>query len=171
MTTAHERTNAVTETRRFLQMLASDDSCANNCDLGAEAVRLLRYYPLDVDLDVSAAALPNLWTSPCRGIAEAEHGRPVLLNDAEQGLKAALAGEIQSEDEFREEHKMPSKNPIALTVALRTMHELAMADGDLGYEYWHGIGKLLQRASDMQAEIDSLNEELERHRSIRAKSG
>ncbi|RQT42826.1 hypothetical protein DF046_37465 [Burkholderia cepacia] len=66
---------------------------------------------------------------------------------------------------------MPSKNPIALTVALRTMHELAMADGDLGYEYWHGIGKLLQRASDMQAEIDSLNEELERHRSIRAKSG
>ncbi|WP_175691691.1 type II toxin-antitoxin system Phd/YefM family antitoxin [Burkholderia anthina] len=32
---------------------------------------------------------------------EAEHGRLVLLNDAENGLKDALAGRIQSEEAFR----------------------------------------------------------------------
>ena len=170
MTTAHERTNAVVETRRFLQMLASDNNCADNCHLEEEAVRLLRYYPLDVDLDVSAAALPNLWSSPCRGIAEAEHGRCDLLDDAALGLKAVLAGEIQSEDEFRTEHKMPSNNQSDLAIALRTIHELAMAEGDLGYEYWHGIGKLLQRAASMQAEIDSLGAELERYRAVHAKT-
>lgn len=170
MTTAHERTSAVVDTRRFLQKLASDNSCANNCDIGEEAVRLLRYYPLDVDLDVSAAALPNLWSSPCRGIAEAEHGRFVLLDDAEEGLTAALAREVQSDDKFRKERKVPSNNQFDLAIALRTIHELAMAEGDLGYEYWHGIGKLLQRASSMQAEIDSLGVELERYRAIHAKT-
>ncbi|WP_232484178.1 BPSL0761 family protein [Burkholderia ubonensis] len=171
MTTADERTNAVVETRAFLQMLASDSNCAPHNDLRELAVRLLRYYPLDVDLDVSAVALPNLWASPCYGIAETEHGRPILLNDPEQGFEMTIAGEVQSEDEFQEEYKILSRNPIDLAVALRTIHELAMADGDLGYEYWHGIGKLLQRASDMQAEIDALSEELERYLAICAKSG
>jgi antitoxin (DNA-binding transcriptional repressor) of toxin-antitoxin stability system len=32
---------------------------------------------------------------------EAEHGRLVLLNDAENGLRDALAGRVQSEEEFR----------------------------------------------------------------------
>jgi antitoxin (DNA-binding transcriptional repressor) of toxin-antitoxin stability system len=32
---------------------------------------------------------------------EAEHGRLVMLDDAEKGLKDALAGRVQSEDEFR----------------------------------------------------------------------
>ncbi|WP_244124066.1 BPSL0761 family protein [Burkholderia gladioli] len=170
MTTAHERTSAVVGTRRFLRMLASDISYANTCDLGEEAVRLLRHYPLDVDLDVSATALPNLWRSPSHGIAEAEHGRFAMLDDAKEGLTASHGGEMQSEDEFREEHKMPSNNQIDLAIALRTIHELAVAEGDLGYEYWHGIGKLLQRASGMQAEIDSLGAELERYRAIHAKT-
>lgn len=63
MTTARERTNAVVETRRFLQMLASDDSHTNQRDTREVAIRLLRHYPLDIDLAVSAAALPNIWTS------------------------------------------------------------------------------------------------------------
>ncbi|WP_206951479.1 type II toxin-antitoxin system Phd/YefM family antitoxin [Trinickia acidisoli] len=33
---------------------------------------------------------------------EAEHGRLVLLSDAEKGLKDALAGRVQSEEEFRQ---------------------------------------------------------------------
>ncbi|QSN63821.1 hypothetical protein JYK05_14720 (plasmid) [Caballeronia sp. M1242] len=53
-----------------------------------------------------------------------------------------------------------------LTVALRKIHELALADGDLRYAYWHEIGQLLQRANRMQAEIDSLSEELERCRAM-----
>ncbi|MBC8752263.1 type II toxin-antitoxin system Phd/YefM family antitoxin [Paraburkholderia podalyriae] len=32
---------------------------------------------------------------------EAEHGRLVLLHDAEEGLKAALADKVQSEEEFQ----------------------------------------------------------------------
>ncbi|HDR9104563.1 TPA: hypothetical protein QDB04_001382 [Burkholderia vietnamiensis] len=65
---------------------------------------------------------------------------------------------------------MPSSEQRDLAIALRTIHELAMADGDLGHEYWHGIGKLLRRASSMQAEIDSLGAELERYRAIHAKT-
>lgn len=170
MTTANERTNAVVETRAFLQMLASDSNCTPPNNLGEEAVRLLRHYPLDVDLDISASALPNLWTSPCGDIADTEHGRLVCLNDAEEELKVAHADGIQSGRESRKERETPSNNQCDLAIALRTIHELAMADGDLGYEYWHGIGTLLQRASDMQVEIDSLIEELERYRTTHGRT-
>ncbi len=60
----------------------------------------------------------------------------------------------------------PAEGHIDLTIALRTVHELAVAEGDLGYEYWHTVGKLLSRASLMQAEIDSLNKDLERCRAM-----
>lgn len=56
---------------------------------------------------------------------------------------------------------MPSEGLIDLEIALRKIHELAMADGDLGYEYWHQVGQLLRRAAEMQGEIDALNQELE----------
>jgi len=52
-------------------------------------------------------------------------------------------------------------NSIDLEIALRKIHELAMADGDLGYAYWYQVGQLLKRAADMQAEIDALSKELE----------
>ncbi|CAB3795556.1 hypothetical protein LMG28614_04199 [Paraburkholderia ultramafica] len=64
MTTPAERTKAVIETRRFLQMLASDDSLTDPSKIREAAMRLLRHYPLDVDLAVSAAAFPNVWLSP-----------------------------------------------------------------------------------------------------------
>lgn len=55
---------------------------------------------------------------------------------------------------------MPA-NHIDLNIALRKPHELALADGDLGYEYWHSISQLLKRAAGMQAEIKRLTSELE----------
>jgi hypothetical protein len=63
MTTANERTEAVIAVREFLEMLAASD-----CDVGDEirvaATRLLRHYPLDVDIATSAAALPGIWVDP-----------------------------------------------------------------------------------------------------------
>lgn len=59
---------------------------------------------------------------------------------------------------------MSSTPPIDLDIALRKIHELAMADGDLGYAYWYQVGELLKRAADMQAEIDSLSRELGKYR-------
>lgn len=59
---------------------------------------------------------------------------------------------------------MPENSSIDLEIALRKIHELAMADGDLGYAYWYQIGQLLKRAAGMQAEIDALSKELERCR-------
>ncbi|MCZ2897045.1 hypothetical protein MTR01_23795 [Burkholderia thailandensis] len=56
---------------------------------------------------------------------------------------------------------MHSENRIDLKVALQKIHELAMADGDLGYAYWYHVGQLLQRAATMQSEIDVLAKELE----------
>lgn len=56
---------------------------------------------------------------------------------------------------------MTSENCIDITIALRKIHELAMAEGDLGYEYWYRVGQLLKRASGMQVEIDCLRKRLE----------
>jgi hypothetical protein len=53
------------------------------------------------------------------------------------------------------------ENNLDLEVALRKIHELAMADGDVGYAYWYEVGQLLRRAAGMQAEIDLLKKELE----------
>jgi hypothetical protein len=35
---------------------------------------LLRHYPTAVDIDVSAAALPNLWAEPAKVARRREHG-------------------------------------------------------------------------------------------------
>lgn len=59
---------------------------------------------------------------------------------------------------------MSQNDSIDLEIALRKIHELAMADGDLGYAYWYQIGQLLKQAAGMQAEIDALSKELERCR-------
>ncbi|MCY0857544.1 hypothetical protein [Cupriavidus sp. D39] len=61
------------------------------------------------------------------------------------------------------------ENQIDLDIALRKFHELALADGDLGYEYWHRVGQLLRRAAGMQSEIDALSRELEKCRARREK--
>ncbi len=65
---------------------------------------------------------------------------------------------------------MPSDNQIDLNIALRKIHELALADGDLGCAYWNEVGRLLRRAADMQGEIDALSQELELCRARLAKT-
>ena len=62
---------------------------------------------------------------------------------------------------------MTSENPIDLDIALRKLHELALEDGDLGYEYWHRVAQLLRRAASMESEIEALSQELERCRARR----
>ncbi|WP_283093889.1 hypothetical protein [Burkholderia pseudomallei] len=47
-------------------MLASSDDVASRNEIQAFAVRLLRHYPPDLDLDVSAVALPGVWAAPER---------------------------------------------------------------------------------------------------------
>lgn len=64
---------------------------------------------------------------------------------------------------------MTSVNPIDLKVAIRKLHELALEDGDLGYEYWHRIAQLLRRAASMESEIEALSKELEKCRAKRGK--
>lgn len=59
---------------------------------------------------------------------------------------------------------MPTENEIDLNIALDKLHELALASGDLGYEYWYRVSQLLRKAAGMQAEIDALSRELERCR-------
>ncbi|WP_429251434.1 BPSL0761 family protein [Paraburkholderia sp. GAS333] len=64
MTNAYERTQSVVETRKFLQTLARADEVTIRGLVQSVAVCLLRHYPLDVDLEVSAAAMPELWAPP-----------------------------------------------------------------------------------------------------------
>ena len=65
---------------------------------------------------------------------------------------------------------MPSDNKLDLDIALRKIHELALADGDLGYAYWHQVGRLLRRLADRQRDTDALNQELELCRGRLAKA-
>lgn len=65
---------------------------------------------------------------------------------------------------------MNSENQIDLDIALRKIHELAMAEGDLGYAYWYQVGQLLRRAAEMQSEIDMLADELKECRVQLAKA-
>ena len=67
----------------------------------------------------------------------------------------------------REGDNMSQENGINLEIALKKIHELALADGDLGYSYWHQVGQLLKRAAGMQDTIDALSKELERCRARR----
>jgi hypothetical protein len=67
MTTPHERTRTVVQTREFLEKLASDDAPGTHHEVQAEAIRLFRHYPLDFDLERSSTALPDVW-GPLRGI-------------------------------------------------------------------------------------------------------
>lgn len=45
---------------------------------------------------------------------------------------------------------------LDLTLALRTLHQLALEEGDLGYEYWYRVRKLLESAASMADRIDEL---------------
>ncbi|WP_082991769.1 BPSL0761 family protein [Paraburkholderia tropica] len=67
MTIPYERTKAVIETRELLQLLASSDGSAMPCRIHDLARHLLRHFPLNVDLDVSAAVLPNIWATVKKG--------------------------------------------------------------------------------------------------------
>ena len=53
---------------------------------------------------------------------------------------------------------------VDLSEALETLHALALNSGDLGYRYWWQISQLLQQADGMQAELESLRQELARCR-------
>ena len=64
MTTACERTKAVIETRKLLQTLSSADEVTIHGLIQSVAVCLLRHYPLDIDLEMSASALPIVWAPP-----------------------------------------------------------------------------------------------------------
>lgn len=56
---------------------------------------------------------------------------------------------------------MSAPDILDLTLALRTVQELGMEDGDLGYAYWSRVRQLLEEAAGMQAQIDALSFELE----------
>ncbi|WP_336298102.1 hypothetical protein [Paraburkholderia bryophila] len=47
-------------------MLARADEITVDGLIQTVALGLLRHYPLDIDLDVSASALPGLWAAPKR---------------------------------------------------------------------------------------------------------
>jgi hypothetical protein len=67
MTTPDERSRAVMETRWFLETLVGACEPIDVPGLvQSVAEGLLRNYPLDVDLMVSASALPELWGDPSR---------------------------------------------------------------------------------------------------------
>jgi hypothetical protein len=45
---------------------------------------------------------------------------------------------------------------LDLEPALRRMHEWGLSDGDVGYEYWHQVAKLLKSATSLKARVAEL---------------
>jgi hypothetical protein len=74
MTTPDERTKAVIGARGFLEILARADEVNISHLVQSVATGLLRHYPRDLDLRVSASAAPNVWSYPERGQASNEDG-------------------------------------------------------------------------------------------------
>ncbi len=65
MTTPDERTRAVVDTRRFLELLCSATGTSGvGPELREDACRLLRHYPEPGDLQLVATALPLFWGHP-----------------------------------------------------------------------------------------------------------
>ncbi|MDR5794525.1 hypothetical protein QCE49_14180 [Caballeronia sp. LZ008] len=73
MTTPAERTKAVLGTRDFLEILSRADEVTIHGLVQSVAASLLRHYPLKVDLDLSAAALPTVWAPPSTPGGKGEH--------------------------------------------------------------------------------------------------
>lgn len=46
--------------------------------------------------------------------------------------------------------------PLDLSIALRKLHELALAEGDLGYAYWFAVARLLKDAQQMTERVSDL---------------
>lgn len=64
MTMPDERTRAVLDTRRFLETLADGDEISVGGLARTVAIGLLRHYPNNLDLDISASVLPSVWARP-----------------------------------------------------------------------------------------------------------
>ncbi len=62
MTTPSERTRAVVETRKFLSMIERDKTLPEALRYRAEG--LLRHYPMNGCLALTATALPAWWMEP-----------------------------------------------------------------------------------------------------------
>jgi hypothetical protein len=62
MTTPHERTCSIVQAREFLQELRSSPEVPES--VRNEAHRLLRHFPSDGDLLITASAFPNWWATP-----------------------------------------------------------------------------------------------------------
>ncbi len=102
MTTPHERTKAVTDTRELLRTLASAHEITIGGLVQTVAPRLLRHYPLDIDLDVSAAALPEIWAAPKPGRAQQQ---PQTIKEAPS------AGAVLTRAAIKEK-MMTSRRPV-----------------------------------------------------------
>jgi hypothetical protein len=72
MTTPTERTKSVLDTRDFLEMLSDAAEVTIPGLVQSVATCLLRHYPLKIDLDITAAALPTVWAPPSTPGAEEE---------------------------------------------------------------------------------------------------
>ena len=78
MTTPVERTKAVVDTRDFLEMLSTAEEVSIRGLVQSLANCLLRHFPSNLDLDVTASAVPTIWATPSapgRMEVRAAHGR------------------------------------------------------------------------------------------------
>jgi len=60
----NERTKAAIETRQFLKTVLDAEDEIMWSLVRSLAFQLLRHYPLNADIDLSASTLPGVWTPP-----------------------------------------------------------------------------------------------------------
>ena len=81
MTTPEERTQAVMQTKRFLERLCSNGSTSYEVpeEIRRTARRLLKHYPGGAHLDQAAVAWPGSWAGERRGQTPSQEHAPSYL--------------------------------------------------------------------------------------------
>ncbi|KAK43912.1 hypothetical protein BG60_09235 [Caballeronia zhejiangensis] len=70
MTSPSDRTRAVLDTRWFLQTLAEGEQTSIAGLVRSVAIGLLRHYPTDTEMAVSATVAPTIWSAPRKDRAD-----------------------------------------------------------------------------------------------------
>ncbi|MFL9917974.1 hypothetical protein PQR75_21785 [Paraburkholderia fungorum] len=101
MTTPAERTKAVLDARDFLSLLAASPEVTIRGLVQSVAIGLLRHYPVKVDMDASASALPGVWAHPTFECPKNWHRRIAPFRWSQHGLTSSVSSE--------DNHAAPSK--------------------------------------------------------------
>ncbi|MFM0498410.1 hypothetical protein PQQ88_26300 [Paraburkholderia caledonica] len=145
MTTPSERTRLIWDSRETLRMLARAEVITIGCLIQTVAQGLRRHYPLDTDLNVSAAALPEAWevtdSRVSRSVSALErlaYIRGPVITARLRVTEKKMTGQHAVPDDFPREPTpgvVSGAQPKLLVRKVDGRYQSALTDEELGTRY------------------------------------